>query len=178
MATHSSNLAWEITWTEKPGGVQSMGSQRVRHDWATNTFTLSFFCELFCLFVSSLFVIVHWNIFMFSLKSLSGISICVSCWHWYLLMVFFHFFWSLSGSWYDEWWLIETSIFWLLYYKTLDLFKAYGSAGLLWLCSEGKEWPLLYFQFGCKSRSSAQTLLTTGWSSPCCWVGVGVQALR
>ena len=32
MATHSSILAWEIPWTEKPGGLQSMGLQRVRHD--------------------------------------------------------------------------------------------------------------------------------------------------
>ena len=38
-ATHSSIFAWRIPWTEKPGGLQSMGSQRVRHDWATNTFT-------------------------------------------------------------------------------------------------------------------------------------------
>ena len=35
MATHSSILAWEIPWTEEPGGLQSMGSQRVRRDWAT-----------------------------------------------------------------------------------------------------------------------------------------------
>ena len=34
MATHSSILAWRIPWTEKPGWLQSMGSQRVRHDWA------------------------------------------------------------------------------------------------------------------------------------------------
>ena len=39
MATHSSIFAWRIPWTEKPGGLQSMGSQRVRHDWETNTFT-------------------------------------------------------------------------------------------------------------------------------------------
>ena len=32
MATHSSKLAWEITWTEEPGRLQSMGQQRVRHD--------------------------------------------------------------------------------------------------------------------------------------------------
>ena len=32
MATHSSILAWEITWTEEAGGPQSMGSERVRHD--------------------------------------------------------------------------------------------------------------------------------------------------
>ena len=35
MATHSSVLAWRIPWTEEPGGLQSMGSQRVRHDVAT-----------------------------------------------------------------------------------------------------------------------------------------------
>ena len=32
MATHSSTLAWKIPWTEEPGGLQSMGSQRVGHD--------------------------------------------------------------------------------------------------------------------------------------------------
>ena len=31
-ATHSSTLAWKIPWTEEPGGLQSMGSQRVGHD--------------------------------------------------------------------------------------------------------------------------------------------------
>ena len=37
LATHSCILAWRIPRTEKPGGLQSMGSQRVRCDWATNT---------------------------------------------------------------------------------------------------------------------------------------------
>ena len=32
MATHSSILAWRISWTEEPSGLQSTGSQRVRHD--------------------------------------------------------------------------------------------------------------------------------------------------
>ena len=36
MATHSSILAWKIPWTEEPGRPQSMGWQRVRHDWATS----------------------------------------------------------------------------------------------------------------------------------------------
>ena len=36
MATHSSILAWRIAWTEEPGGLQSTGSQRVRHKWATS----------------------------------------------------------------------------------------------------------------------------------------------
>ena len=38
MATHSSILAWRIPWTEEPGRLQSMGSQRVRHYCVTNTF--------------------------------------------------------------------------------------------------------------------------------------------
>ena len=39
MATHSSVFTWRIPLTEEPGRLQSMVSQRVRHDWATNTFT-------------------------------------------------------------------------------------------------------------------------------------------
>ena len=37
MATHSSILAWKILWTEEPGGLQSMGLQRVRHNSAHGT---------------------------------------------------------------------------------------------------------------------------------------------
>ena len=40
MSTHSSILAWKMPWTKEPGRLQSMVSQRVRHDWATNTFFL------------------------------------------------------------------------------------------------------------------------------------------
>ena len=36
LATHSSILAWKIPWTEEPGRLQCMGSQRVRHDLATD----------------------------------------------------------------------------------------------------------------------------------------------
>ena len=36
MAIHSSTLAWKIPWMEEPGGLQSMGLQRVRHDWAAS----------------------------------------------------------------------------------------------------------------------------------------------
>ena len=36
MTTHSSILAWRIPWTEEPGGLQSTGSQRVGHDYATS----------------------------------------------------------------------------------------------------------------------------------------------
>ena len=40
MAPHSSTLAWKIPWTEEPGRLQSMGSLRVGHDWATSLFPL------------------------------------------------------------------------------------------------------------------------------------------
>ena len=46
LAPHSSTLAWKILWMEEPGGLQSMGSLRVRHDWATSL---------------SLFTFLHWR---------------------------------------------------------------------------------------------------------------------
>ena len=46
MAPHSSTLAWKIPWTQEPGRLQSMGSLRVRHDWATSL---------------SLFTFLHWR---------------------------------------------------------------------------------------------------------------------
>ena len=42
MATHSSILVWRIPWTEELGGLQSMGSQRVGHDYATDFYFLSY----------------------------------------------------------------------------------------------------------------------------------------
>ena len=39
MATHSSILAWRIRWTKESRGLQPIGSQRIGHDWATNTHT-------------------------------------------------------------------------------------------------------------------------------------------
>ena len=54
METHSSILAWSILLTEEPGGLPSVGLQRVEYDWGTNTYTillrLSFLnYEHFCL---------------------------------------------------------------------------------------------------------------------------------
>ena len=40
LATHSRILIWETLWTEEPGGLLSMGSQRVGHNWATSMYTL------------------------------------------------------------------------------------------------------------------------------------------
>ena len=47
MAIHSSTLARKIPWTEEPGGLQSMGLQRVEHDWATSLHSL---VRLYCNF--------------------------------------------------------------------------------------------------------------------------------
>ena len=46
MTPHSSTLAWQIPWMEEPGRLQSMGSRRVGHDWATSL---------------SLFTLMHWK---------------------------------------------------------------------------------------------------------------------
>ena len=42
MTTHSSILAWEISWTEEPGGLQTMGSQRVGHDLVTKLLRINY----------------------------------------------------------------------------------------------------------------------------------------
>ena len=48
MATLFSILAWRIPWTEEPGGLQSMESQRVRHDWANFTQTVRVIARVIC----------------------------------------------------------------------------------------------------------------------------------
>ena len=54
MATHSSILVWKIPWMEEPGGLQSMGLQRVRHDWATEHKTKPYNCKELALWGSLL----------------------------------------------------------------------------------------------------------------------------
>ena len=46
LESHSSILAWRIPWTEEPGRLQPMMSQRVRHDWTTNTFAWLYLNQL------------------------------------------------------------------------------------------------------------------------------------
>ena len=48
MAPHSSILGWEIPWTEEPGWLHSMGSQRVGHDLATEHVILAHFLKVMC----------------------------------------------------------------------------------------------------------------------------------
>ena len=67
MTTHSTSLAWRIPWTEEPGGLLAMGSQRVGHDWATNTFTsLFFFFSHFTLLIPLIFsvrlLVTKWTV--------------------------------------------------------------------------------------------------------------------
>jgi len=62
MATHSSILAWRIPCTEEPGGLQSMGSQRVGHDWATS---------------------LHFT-------SLHAYRIIYRCWTWWIFINYWH----------------------------------------------------------------------------------------
>ena len=56
MATHSSTLAWKIPWTEKPGRLQSMGSQRVGHNWVTSLHSLGW--RLFFFFFNNLCFVI------------------------------------------------------------------------------------------------------------------------
>ena len=78
MATHSSVLAWRIPWTEEPRGLQSTGSQRVGHNWATNpththtscsghTIILGG-CEVSCIFTES--PVVFYKFFVYLLYSI------------------------------------------------------------------------------------------------------------
>ena len=87
MATHSSILAWEITWIEEPGGLQSIVSQRVGYDWATKhvpqifltllseeTVFSPFLCSCLiccrlvdheCVFISGLSILFYWTAYLF-----------------------------------------------------------------------------------------------------------------
>ena len=67
MATHSSILAWEIPWTEEPGGRQSWGHKRVRHDLATKQQQIS------ALLPNKSFAVFYRNI--------GDLQYCISFWY-------------------------------------------------------------------------------------------------
>ena len=81
IATHSSILVWEIPWTEKFGGIQSMGLQRVRHDWATNIFHLYYFLDSTYKWYYIVFIF-----FWFISPSIRSIS---CCWKWQCFIPFY-----------------------------------------------------------------------------------------
>ena len=69
MATHSSIPAWRISWTKESGGLQPMGSQRVRHDWATNT--------LYEMTILSLSINIHNSCFSSVLLAKISKTLCI-----------------------------------------------------------------------------------------------------
>jgi len=75
MATHSSILAWRIPWTEEPSGLQSVGLQRVGHDWMTNIFTGDIILlssgaiyQSTCFRHSKWLEILTWGLYLMSMK--------------------------------------------------------------------------------------------------------------
>ena len=88
MATHSSILAWRIPWMEEPGGLQSMASQRVGHDWATSLY----FSPAKPRYKSERWMRVFWEF------SLSPSVIPGRCLPWVLLFLTYH-----SPRWKEIW---------------------------------------------------------------------------
>ena len=87
MATHSSTLAWKISWTGEPGRLQSMGLKRVGHDWATSQ---EFKVKRFCFWTLAMITNVSgWLLKsskLISLKNLYYIfcnSVCFVCFNWW-----------------------------------------------------------------------------------------------
>ena len=67
MAIHSSTIAWKIPWTEEPGRLQSMGLQRVGHDWATSPSPLHIFKQyavLICLCLNFIKIVSYYTYFL------------------------------------------------------------------------------------------------------------------
>ena len=80
MGTHSSILAWEIPWMEEPGGLRSLGSQRVKHNWVTNNPKIKdgvLICYGF-----------HHKLNGLSIKNLSFLT----PFHWIVSLINMHFF--------------------------------------------------------------------------------------
>ena len=76
MAPHSITIAWKTPWMDEPGGLQSMGSRRVRHDWATSLSLSVYYCHLSLIssasvrsipFLSYIEPIFAWNVSLVSL---------------------------------------------------------------------------------------------------------------
>ena len=83
MTTHSSILAWEIPWTKEPGRLQSMGSERVKHDWVTEHTLMPSCCSDWVRSTASLWV--HWSFVSSSLLlnppslAFSSVILLLSC---------------------------------------------------------------------------------------------------
>ena len=100
MATHSSILAWRIPWTEEPGELQSMGLQRVGHNWVTkhtHTHTFSLLRTILTI-LDPLFLHIHFRIsLLYYTKSLLGIGL--KFWlNWWISLLRINFIRILNHS--------------------------------------------------------------------------------
>ena len=93
MATHSSTLAWKIPWMEKSGRLQSMGSQKVRHDWTTLLYKLKIFLFLIWPLLKRMWENTHlesWiflQLFIYTCYSVSKpIRFSFSFYYWHLVV--------------------------------------------------------------------------------------------
>ena len=104
MATHSSTLDWKIPWTEEPGRLQSMGSQRVRHHWVTSgSFFLSL--ETWTIMITQFWQSPNQKCLLCSTRWQSRIREKGGWWWWWL-----YFGYRSMQFWYFLWWEILTSI--------------------------------------------------------------------
>ena len=154
MATHSSTLAWKIPWTEEPGRLQSLGSQRVWHDWVnehTHTHTHTQWKYKVPLTSQHNTVVLLLQIIkLLSVLNYSSITIiprkCLRTWVWIyhyrylnnLLIIW----WNSSGSLPSSWWL--------LFYKKGHIEKPIslpGSISVLKLVFKRGKCLLWFFKF-------------------------------
>ena len=97
METHFSILAWRIPMTEEPGGLQTMGSQRLRHNWATKHSTAQSDCSSECACVCSLF-----SSKLIDDKSLTIFPPCRACWYLACVLHFISLSWGVA-EWINLW---------------------------------------------------------------------------
>ena len=87
MATRSSILAWRIPWTEEPGRLQSMESQRVWHDWVTNTFTWLIYSVVLIPTVQPSDSVIHVDIHThIPYRILFSIMVLMGCFIWFSVL--------------------------------------------------------------------------------------------
>ena len=96
MAAHSSILAWKIPWTEEPGRLQSMGSQRVGHDWATSLDPWSWSCHAANL--QNSFILQNWNSITIKQTKKSSFHALPSPSHWQSPSTFIFMNWITLGT--------------------------------------------------------------------------------
>ena len=91
MATHSSVPAWRSPWMEQPGGLQSMGSQRVRHGWTTNSNSLT---------ISDIIRCLSFSVWLTSCNMMISKSIHVAQLHYFCFQfAFCHVMWRAIHLW-------------------------------------------------------------------------------